>query len=151
REENQQRLARAALLAKNLLPKDLLGVETTDLNSGVESMFCALSPPPVLAKGLSQIPKAFFAMSAIEKLDAAKLDALIQDLSAAAEIHPEGLLHYLRGGMLVLRAGDKDPRWEQAEQAFLAAARTPSIARIQRTALLEAVRIEAFLAHPNWP
>jgi tetratricopeptide (TPR) repeat protein len=142
----QERIARSALIAKGVG-----GFRPGSNEQDVLSFFRSLSPPPALAKALKQIPHAFLVMSTAEKMGPKQLDALIQELAESAKTHPDGLVQYLRGGLLVLRAEDRDQRWEEAEQAFLAAATTPSLAKIQRTALMSAARIEAFLAHPNWP
>src|SRR5262245_13272305 len=111
----------------------------------------ALTLPPLVESVLGRLFQLMLAVERVKDDDEAEIDRLLVEIGRFVDVDPDGLMLYFRGGLLVKRAGDRDPRWEQAEQAFLQASKAPSLARIQRTALCSAVRIEAFLAHPNWP
>ena len=111
----------------------------------------ALLLPPLVETGLGRLFQLMLAMDRVKDDDVRELDGLIGEVGRLMAVRPDGMLLYFQAGLLVRRAEDRDPRWEEAEQAFLQASRAPSIARIQRTALFSAVQIEAFLAHPNWP
>jgi hypothetical protein len=61
-------------------------------------------------------------------------EPLIAQLERTTAVHPEGMLHFVRGLLLF-----RKERWTQAEQAFGAAASTPSIAHVRKVALFGAV------------
>jgi tetratricopeptide (TPR) repeat protein len=64
-----------------------------------------------------------------------------QRLKATSDVHPEGVLLLLRGLLLV-----QARRWAEAEEAFLAASTTPSIAHVHKPALVWALTCQRELA-----
>jgi tetratricopeptide (TPR) repeat protein len=71
-----------------------------------------------------------------------RYDRVIDRLAKVTAVHPEGLLHYFRG-LLLLRKG----RCAEAEREFVAAATVPSVAKVRKRALSDAVACQWFLAH----
>jgi tetratricopeptide (TPR) repeat protein len=84
--------------------------------------------PPVFVKACRPLPAATTPMLWLN------FEPMIAQLERTATVHPEGMLHFLRGVLLFQKE-----RWAQAEQAFGAAAATPSIANVRKVALLGAV------------
>jgi tetratricopeptide (TPR) repeat protein len=89
-----------------------------------ESAVLVPVPPTVLS--------AFRGLSAgLSPLGGPKKDArIIDELSEAVRIHPEGTTYMLLGQQLAAR-----DRWDKAEDAFVKAAETPSIVPVRRAAL----------------
>lgn len=126
--------------------------QTTASPSGVH----ALAPPPTLSAKIAELPVLItealkYGNKELAEADNDKVDHLLQRLAQTASAHPDGLLYYLLGGLHVKRAESQDEHWEQAEQAFRTAAKSSSVARIQRPSLLMATKIEGFLALGGWP
>jgi tetratricopeptide (TPR) repeat protein len=94
--------------------------------------------PPVLFKALRRLPGA---LELLTRLALGDYRGLSQALSEALRIHPDGLLYLAQGQMLGLQ-----DRWAEAENAFLAAAHTPSIVPVRRPALFAAMEAAWMLA-----
>jgi tetratricopeptide (TPR) repeat protein len=96
--------------------------------------------PPTVMSAFRGLPAAVGPLLGLEK-DAGPA---IKELSAAVGIHPEGTTYLLLGQLL----GTED-RWQEAEETFLQAARTPSIVPIRRPGLYLAALAQAIRARIN--
>jgi tetratricopeptide (TPR) repeat protein len=66
-------------------------------------------------------------------------DPVIKQLERSTQVHPEGMFHYARGLLLFQRK-----RWAEAEQAFVTASTTPSIAHVRKPALFAAAAVTVY-------
>jgi len=113
-----------------------------------------LTLPPNLQVGIGRLLRLMVTIGNVKVDDVPELERLLKEVDEIAELVPDGILHYYRGGLLVLRAAQEptgDPRGEDAEKAFLQGMISASIFQVQRACLVEAIRLETFLAHPKWP
>jgi tetratricopeptide (TPR) repeat protein len=88
--------------------------------------------PPVLFKAFSYLPNMAQLL-----LGGNNADEVLDALRKAARAHPEGILYFVQGQVLILK-----DRWAEAEPLFLKAAETPSVVPLRRAALFLAIAAE---------
>jgi hypothetical protein len=109
-----------------------------DQERGADTVDFLLPLPPVFVKAVRPLRKRGLSVL----LDGP--DEIIKTLDLILPIHPEGVLHYIRG----LQLHQKD-RWAEAERDFTAASTAYSIARVRKPALFSAIVCQWYLARQS--